>query len=262
MLAGGALALDAVPGLAAQRSDLACINYTSGTGGAPRGVMLSHGAILHNLEGAAELLAEDFGWGEEVFVSFLPLSHALEHTCGQFWPIALGAQIYYAESLEKLAANIEEVRPTVLIVVPRLFELLRGRIMKAMEKQGRFPRFLLDQALAIGARRDGGSLRPRDRLMEFLVERMLRPKIRARFGGRVKAMVCGGAPLNLEVGRFFDALGLTVLQGYGETETAPIVSCNRPKAGIRLETVGPPLCNTEVRIAETAVNQQAEQTPL
>ena len=250
LLAGAAIALDAVPGLAAQRSDLACIIYTSGTGGAPRGVMLSHGAILHNLEGAVELLSEDFGWDEEVFLSFLPLSHALEHTGGQFWPIALGAQIFYAESLEKLAANIEEVRPTVLIVVPRLFELLRTRIMKAMEKQGRLARLLLAQALAIGARRHDGSLRARDRIMEILVERMLRPKIRARFGGRLKAMVCGGAPLNLEVARFFDALGLTVLQGYGETEAAPIVSCNRPKAGIRLETVGPPLRSTEVRIAE------------
>jgi len=250
LLSGGAIALDAVPGLAAQRSDLACIIYTSGTGGAPRGVMLSHGAILHNLEGAVELLAEDFGWDEEVFLSFLPLSHALEHTGGQFWPIALGAQIFYAESLEKLAANIEEVRPTVLIVVPRLFELLRGRIMKAMEKQGRFAQFLLEQALSIGNSRSGSQLSMRDRMMNVLIDRFLRPKVRARFGGRVKAMVCGGAPLNLEVGRFFDALGLTVLQGYGETEAAPIVACNRPKAGIRLETVGPPLRNTEVRIAE------------
>ena len=250
LLAGGAIALDAVPGLAAQRGDLACIIYTSGTGGAPRGVMLSHGAILHNVEGAVELLAEDFGWDEEVFLSFLPLSHALEHTGGQYWPIALGAQIYYAEGLEKLAANIEEVRPTVLIVVPRLFELLRGRMLKAMEKQGRFAGLLLDRALAIGARQEGARPGLLDRLMDLLVERMLRSKVRERFGGRVKAMVCGGAPLNLEVARFFAALGVTVLQGYGETEAAPIVSCNRPKAGIRLETVGPPLRNTEVRIAE------------
>lgn len=233
----------------AQRSDLACIIYTSGTGGAPRGVMLSHGALLHNVEGAIELLAEDFGWDEEVFLSFLPLSHALEHTGGELWPIGLGAQIYYAESLEKLAANIEEVRPTILIVVPRLFELLRGKIMKSIEKQGRLAQFLLDRALAIGGRSNGGRRRLINWPMNLLLDYTLRPKVRARFGGRLKALVSGGAPLNPEVGRFFEALGITILQGYGLTESAPIVSCNRPKVGIRLETVGPPLGNTEVRIA-------------
>jgi long-chain acyl-CoA synthetase len=250
LMAAETLAVDALPGLVARRADPACIIYTSGTGGAPRGVILSHGAILHNVEGAIDLLAADFGWDEEVFLSFLPLSHALEHTAGQFWPIGLGAQIHYAESLEKLAANIEEVRPSVLIVVPRLFELLRGRMLKTIEKQGRFAQFLLNQALAIGARSRDGRPRLLDRPMDLLIERTLRPKIRARFGGRLKALVSGGAPLNPEVGLFFQSLGLTILQGYGLTETAPIVSCNRPSAGIRLNTVGPPFRNTEVRIVE------------
>ena len=119
------------------RDDLACIIYTSGTGGAPRGVQQHHGAILHNVEGCTDIISTDFGWDDEVFLSFLPASHAYEHTGGQHFPIALGAQIYYAESLEKLAANIEEVQPTIMVVVPRLFEMLRARIMKTHRRQRR-----------------------------------------------------------------------------------------------------------------------------
>ncbi|WP_339693745.1 AMP-binding protein, partial [uncultured Parasphingorhabdus sp.] len=109
------------------RDETACIIYTSGTGGKPRGVMQHHGAILHNTKGPAEVIETDFGWDEEVFLSFLPLSHAYEHSAGQFFPIGLGAQIFYSEGLEKLASNIEEVRPTIMVVVPRLFEVLRAR---------------------------------------------------------------------------------------------------------------------------------------
>lgn len=233
-----------------RREDLACIIYTSGTGGAPRGVMQHHGAILHNVNGCIVVISEDFGWGDEVFLSFLPLSHAYEHSGGQFLPIGLGGQIYYAEGLEKLAANIEEVRPTIMVVVPRLFEVLRARIVKAVEKQGGLGARLLAQALAIGARRANGGVRLVDRPAELAVNLLLKPKIGRRFGGRMKAMVSGGAPLNPEIGVFFDSLGITLLQGYGQTEAAPVVSCNRPSAGIRMETVGPPLANTEVRIAE------------
>ena len=233
-----------------RREDLACLIYTSGTGGAPRGVMQHHGAILHNVEGCAEVIAEDFGWGDEVFLSFLPASHAYEHSGGQFFPIGLGAQIYYSEGLEKLASNIEEVRPTIMVVVPRLFEVLRQRILKSVEKQGAFPNYLLQRALTIGAKDYAGGVPLWDRPMDFLLGRTLRPKINARFGGRIKAMVSGGAPLNPDVGIFFHALGLTVLQGYGQTEAGPVISCNRPKAGIKMDTVGPPLRNTEIRIAE------------
>ncbi len=232
------------------RNDLACLIYTSGTGGAPRGVRLHHGAILCNVGGAAAVIAEDFGWEKEVFLSFLPLSHAYEHTGGQFLPIGLGAQIYYAESLEKLAANIEEVRPTIMVVVPRLFEMLRTRIIKQVEKQGKLPSKLLDLALSIGSRKLSGNRRITDVPLDFLVDKALRPKIRAKFGGRMKALVSGGAPLNPEVGTFFDALGLTLLQGYGQTEAAPVISCNRPRDGIRMDTVGAPLKGVEVRIAE------------
>jgi long-chain acyl-CoA synthetase len=232
------------------RNDLACIIYTSGTGGAPRGVMQHHGAILHNVAGCTALVAEDFGVDEEVFLSFLPASHAYEHSGGQMFPIGLGGQIYYAEGLDKLSANIEEVGPTIMFVVPRLFEVLRQRILKQVEKQGRLARFMMAQALAIGGRTHRGERGMLDGPMDYLVGRTLRPKVAARFGGRMKALVSGGAPLNPEVGIFFDALGLTLLQGYGQTEAAPVISCNRPKVGLRMDTVGPPLKDTEVRIAE------------
>ncbi len=232
------------------RRDLACIIYTSGTGGAPRGVMQHHGAILHNVNGCITIIAEDFGWGDEVFLSFLPLSHAYEHTGGQHLPIGLGGQIYYAEGLEKLAANIEEVRPTIMVVVPRLFEVLRTRISKAIEKQGGAGQKLLARALAVGARRYEGRLRLADRPSQWAVDLLFKPKIAKKFGGRLKAMVSGGAPLNPEIGVFFQSLGLTFLQGYGQTEAAPVISCNRPSAGLKMDTVGPPMAHTEVRIAE------------
>ena len=233
------------------RGTTACLIYTSGTGGAPRGVMQHHGAILCNVAGAAEVLINDFGVdAEERFLSFLPLSHAYEHTGGQFLPIGVGAQIYYSEGLEKLASNIEETQPTFMVVVPRLFEVLRTRIMKQVEKQGRVANALMDTALAVGERRESGSKRFGDGLREFAVEKLLRPKIRHKFGGRMKAMVSGGAPLNPEVGIFFDSMGLTMLQGYGQTEAGPVISCNRPAAGIAMASVGPPLRGVEVRIAE------------
>ena len=232
------------------RGDLACLIYTSGTGGAPRGVRQHHGAILHNVAACTDVIANDFGWDDEVFLSFLPASHAYEHTGGQHFPIGLGAQIYYAESLEKLAANIEEVRPTLMVVVPRLFEMLRARILKTIEKSGGLSQHLLTRALSIGQKRSEGRLPLWDRPMDAILSLTLRKKISAKFGGRIKAMVSGGAPLNPEVGLFFDALGLTMLQGYGQTESGPVISCNRPKTGIRMDTVGPPLLATEVRFAE------------
>ncbi|MXP44499.1 AMP-dependent synthetase/ligase [Allopontixanthobacter sediminis] len=233
-----------------RRTDTACIIYTSGTGGAPRGVMQHHGAILCNVAGAAAIVEEDFGIGNERFLSFLPLSHAYEHTGGQYLPIGMAAEIFYSEGLDKLASNIEEVRPTIMVVVPRLFEVLRTRIMKQIEKQGKLANYMMDRALAIGENKRGGRTRLRDRPMNLILEKALRPKIRAKFGGRIKAMVSGGAPLNPDVGIFFDAMGLTMLQGYGQTESGPIISCNRPSAGISMDGVGPPMRGVEVRIAE------------
>ncbi|MEM6267116.1 MAG: AMP-dependent synthetase/ligase, partial [Pseudomonadota bacterium] len=232
------------------RDQTACLIYTSGTGGAPRGVKQHHGSILCNAAGAAEILINDFGLDDERFLSFLPLSHAYEHTGGQYLPISVGAEIFYSEGLEKLASNIEEVQPTMMVVVPRLFEVLRTRIIKQIDKQGKVARFMMGSALKISDKAKEGRKRKRDRPLDFVVERTLRPKIRARFGGRLKALVSGGAPLNPDVGNFFDAMGLTMLQGYGQTEAGPVISCNRPKVGLKMDTVGPPMRGVELKIAE------------
>lgn len=238
-------------GDAMKRDDTACLIYTSGTGGAPRGVMQHHGAILHNAAGAAEVLVNDFGIGdEEVFLSFLPLSHAYEHSGGQFLPIMVGAQIYYSEGLEKLVSNIEETRPTIMVVVPRLFEVIRARMIKSVEKQGKLANWMLNQALRVGEKDYERRMGVLDRPVDIILDKLFRPKIQKRFGGRMKALVSGGAPLNPEIGVFFHSIGLTLLQGYGQTEAGPVISCNRPSAGIKMDTVGPPLMNTEVRIAD------------
>jgi len=235
----------------AQRHDLACLIYTSGTGGAPRGVRQHHGAILQNVAAASAIIEEDFEPAPDVFLSFLPLSHAYEHTCGQFVGIGLGAQTYYAEGLEKLAANMEEVRPTLMVVVPRLFEVLRTRIAKGIEKQGGTAITLFNNALRLGRKRyeRGGTLPLFDRAFDAVLDRTVRKRVQARFGGRLKALVSGGAPLNPDVGMFFESLGLTLCQGYGQTEAGPLISCNRPAARIKMHSVGPALRGTQIRIA-------------
>ena len=253
LVQGGEAHLEATKARALElkREDVACLIYTSGTGGAPRGVMQHHGAILHNAAGAAEVLVNDLGIGdEEVFLSFLPLSHAYEHSGGQFLPIMVGAQIYYSEGLEKLLSNIEESRPTIMVVVPRLFEVIRARMIKSVEKQGKLANWMLNQALRVGEKDYERRMGVLDRPVDLILNKLFRPKIQQRFGGRMKALVSGGAPLNPEIGVFFHSIGLTLLQGYGQTEAGPVISCNRPSVGLKMDTVGPPLMNTEVRIAD------------
>ncbi len=229
--------------------DTACFIYTSGTGGRPKGVMLSHGNILANVAGAAALL-EEVGLGEEVFLSFLPLSHAYEHTAGLFLPMAISAQIYYAGSVESLARDLLEARPTIVTCVPRLFEVLRQRISRQVERSGGLRARLFAEAQRLGAARyRGAPMSLRERWMDRLLDRLVRRKIQERFGGRLKALVSGGAALNYEVGLFFVAFGLPLLQGYGQTEASPVISCNPPHR-CRIETVGPPLPGVEVRLAE------------
>ena len=230
--------------------ELACIIYTSGTGGAPKGVMLSHGAILANIAGATEVLKE-LGLGDDVFFSFLPLSHAYEHTVGQFLPIALGAEIYYAESVDRVAVDFAEVKPTIFSAVPRFFEVIQQRILHGIRKQGGLRQRLFEWTVLLGQRRyeQPGSLGPGARLANLLLDRVVRNSIRARFGGRLKAMVSGGAALDPGLAVFFQAIGLPLFQGYGQTEAAPLISVNRPSRP-RLHTVGPPIAGVEARIAD------------
>jgi long-chain acyl-CoA synthetase len=233
-----------------QIDDTAVIIYTSGTGGAPKGVMLSHKAIMHNCEGARDAL-EEIGLADEVFLSFLPLSHSYEFMAGLFFPISIAAQIYYAEGIEHLSRNLTEVRPTIMTAVPRLYEVMHGRITKGVAQAGGLKAKLFTAAADLGAREyeNPGSLSFGEMITNALVEKLVRKKVRASFGGRLKALVSGGAPLNYEIGLFFTALGLLLLQGYGQTESAPLISVNRPNR-IKLKSVGPPVKNTEVKIAE------------
>jgi long-chain acyl-CoA synthetase len=234
---------------AIEPDDTACLIYTSGTGGIPKGVMTTHRNIIANCHGAHRVL-EQLGLGDEVFLSFLPLSHSYEHTAGEMFPISIGAQIYFAEGAETLAANMLEARPTIMTAVPRLYETLHQRIRLGVERKGGLSQKMFQQAVAIGRKRLGAErTRLGERLVDPLLDRTVRSKVRERFGGRLKAMVSGGAPLNPEIGRFFLALGVTVLQGYGQTEAGPVITCNLP-ARIKIDTVGPPLDGVRLSIAE------------
>ena len=248
--AGGSIEEIAEKSASIGRTETACLIYTSGTGGVPKGVMLSHGAILCNCKGAHQVLVE-LGLSDEVFLSFLPLSHSYEHTAGLMFPLSLGAQIYYAEGVDKLASNMVEVRPTIMTAVPRLYETMHGRITRGVAQQGGFKAKLFAKAVELGARRVRGdrALSPVEKVIDMVLDRLVRTKVKQRFGGRLKALVSGGAPLNYDIGVFFTALGLRLLQGYGQTESAPIVSCNLPNK-VRIETVGPPMVDVEVRIAD------------
>ncbi|MBV9551249.1 MAG: long-chain fatty acid--CoA ligase [Alphaproteobacteria bacterium] len=229
--------------------DIACIIYTSGTGGLPKGVLLSHRNILANCRGAFHLL-EMLGLGDEVFLSFLPLSHSYEHTAGLMFPISIGAQIYFAEGADTLAANLLEARPTIMTAVPRLYETMHQRIRRGIEREKGLKRRLFEKAVAVGRKRlTDEPLSAGERLIDPLLEKLVRDKVRARFGGRLKAMVSGGAPLNPEIGSFFLALGVELLQGYGQTEAAPVIACN-PPGDIAIDSVGPALRGVEIKIAE------------
>src|SRR5271155_2445779 len=236
--------------LAAIRPDeTACLIYTSGTGGIPKGVMTTHRNIIANCRGAYRVL-EQLGLGDEVFLSFLPLSHSYEHTAGEMFPISIGAQIYFAEGAETLAANLLEARPTIMTAVPRLYETLHRRILLGVERKGRMTRRLFGKTVAIGRKRASlTTLSLGERLIDPALDRLVRAGVRRRFGGRLKAMVSGGAPLNSEIGSFFLAPGGTLLQGYGQTEAGPVISCNSPSR-IKIDAVGPPLDGVRVRVAD------------
>ena len=252
VLAQGEAASDDIDDIVASlsRTDVACLIYTSGTGGNPKGVMLRHESLMLNCKGACALL-QKLGIGNDIFLSFLPLSHAYEHTAGLFFPISIDAQIYYAESVEKLSENLLEARPTVMISVPRLYDVLRARILSAVNQRGGLKAHLFLKAVALGTREHEhpGSLNPAYRVLNRLLDRLVRRKVQQRFGGRLKAMISGGAALNPEVGTFFTALGVRLLQGYGQTEAGPVISCNEPDS-VNLNSVGPPLLGVDLKLAD------------
>jgi long-chain acyl-CoA synthetase len=230
------------------RKDLACIIYTSGTTGNPKGVMLSHGGILSNCEGAKEILNSLVKKDPPVFLTWLPLSHSYEHTV-QYVQISLGAKVYYAESLEKLLANMSDARPTIMTAVPRFYQNLYSKISLNLSKQKGIKKKLIEKTIILGVKiLNKETLIFNEKILNFWCEKLVRKKIKNQFGGRLKAFVSGGGALDQKIGEFLNSIGLPTLQGYGLTETSPVVSCNIP-GKIKIETVGPPFKTHEVKIA-------------
>ncbi len=228
---------------------LACLIYTSGTGGAPKGVMLPHRSILSNCRGAFELL-RPLRLRDEIYLSYLPTSHSYEHTVGTFFLPSLGTEIVYCRGVEHLAADMMSVRPTILATVPRVLEVIRSRVLAQVGRQPAWQQMLFRRALDIGLKRVARRrLTPTEHLLDLLLDRLVRAKVRARFGGHLKAAMSGGARLEPEVGRFFLALGLLIMQGYGQTEAGPVISANPPDA-IRIDSVGRVLQGVELRLAD------------
>jgi len=233
-----------------KRSDTACIIYTSGTGGNPKGVMLSHGAMLSNCTGAKILLKNLLeGMNEIKFLSWLPLSHSYEHTL-QFFTLGIGAQIYYSEGIDKLVINMGEVSPHFMTAVPRFYDSLHTRISQGLKKQGKLSQSLFAATLRLGKKKyKGEKLSFIENITDKILNKLVRKKVNKRFGGSLKALISGGSALNFEVGLYLTALGLPLLQGYGQTETAPVVSANPPEK-VKLDTVGPLFHGVKVKIAE------------
>jgi len=238
---------DKIINLSLKRKSPACIIYTSGTGGNPKGVILSHGGILNNLEGACEILKPLID-KRPIFLTWLPLSHSYEHTV-QFVQIAVGAKVFYAEKIEKLLDNISEAKPTIMTAVPRFYQNLYNKININMRKTKGFKAKLIKLTIELGTKK---LLKKKMSLLEKIINSILdllvRKKIKKQFGGNLKAFVSGGGALDKEIGQFLNSIGLPTLQGYGLTETSPVVSCN-PIDKIRVETVGLPFKGNKVKIA-------------
>jgi len=228
--------------------DLACLIYTSGTGGLPKGVMLSHGSISANIKGVKKMLSKVRLDDQQRFLSLLPLSHSYEHTGGLHLPIRMASEIWYCESVEQVAKNLQEAKPTLMIAVPRLYEVLHDRIENGLKAKGGLSEKLFRKAVALGLKKlDGERLSFIEALWDRLLERLVRAKVRRRLGGRLQYFCSGGAPLNPDIGRFFLAIGVGILQGYGQTEASPVISVN-PPGDIRISTVGTAVPGVEIKI--------------
>jgi len=231
-----------------KRSMPACIIYTSGTSGNPKGVILSHGGILSNCEGAVELLKPLIKKKNPIFLTWLPLSHSYEHTV-QFIQIILGAKVYYAESLEKLISNMSIAKPTIMTAVPRFYQNLYAKINMNFKKETGIKRKLINSTLELGKKSlKNTKLNFNEKILNFFCNTLVRKKIQKQFGGNLQAFVSGGGALDQNIGEFLNAIGLPTLQGYGLTEASPVVSCNLPYL-VKVETVGPPFRSNKVKIA-------------
>jgi len=233
------------------RDDLASIIYTSGTTGVPKGVMLSHGNFLSNVEGSLQVIKVDHN---DSFLSFLPLSHVFERMAGHFLAFHCGATIAYAESIETVAENLQEVHPTLMTSVPRFFEKVYARILESLEEDSALKKKIFFWALDVGKQAIVYKLKklPLPGLLKTkynIANKLVYSKLRERVGGRIRIFISGGAPLSREIAEFFNSAGLTLLEGYGLTETSPVITVN-PEENFKFGSAGLPLPNVEVAIAE------------
>ena len=230
------------------RKDIACIIYTSGTGGNPKGVMLSHGGILSNCEGAVEML-KPILTKKTKFLTWLPLSHSYEHTV-QFVQISIGAQIYYAEAIDKLINNMSECKPEIMTAVPRFYQNLYQKISNTFKKQSGLKLKLINLTIKLGIKDlEKKNFNFSERVINKICDFLVRKKIKNQLGGNLKAFISGGAALDKDIGNFLNSIGLPTLQGYGLTEASPVVSCN-PKNHIKVDTVGIPFKGNQIKINE------------
>jgi long-chain acyl-CoA synthetase len=229
---------------------LATLIYTSGTTGAPKGVMLTHDNFISNMRAVTQVLPLN---DSDIVLSFLPLSHSFERLGGYYATLYLGGTIAYAEGIDQVPDNIQEIRPTVMCSVPRLYEKMHARVLNMVEKGPPLKRKLFFWSLGvgsevskiIGAKKEmPAALKIKHRVADKLVF----TKLRDRMGGRLRFFVSGGAPLAREIAEFFHAAGILILEGYGLTETTPVITANRPDS-YKLGSVGQPLANLEVKIA-------------
>jgi long-chain acyl-CoA synthetase len=231
-----------------QPDDVSCIIYTSGTGGRPKGVMLTHKNIYSNLLGAADLL-EIIGKKNNKYLSLVPLSHSYEHTAGLYLQINLGSEIYFCEGPEKFSSNLLEISPTLTTAVPRIFEVIHDRIKIQIKNKGFLIRSMFNRSIKLGKKKLTTKINVFELMEYYSYAYLVRKKINRQLGGKLRAFVSGGAALNPDIGNFFLALNIKILQGYGQTEASPLISANRPE-NIKIETVGPPVRGVEVRLGD------------
>ena len=231
-----------------KRADPACIIYTSGTQGLPKGVILSHGGILSNCEGAYELL-KTIKSPDLTFLTWLPLSHSYEHAV-QFVQIILEAKVFYNKSIETLLPTIKIAKPHIMTAVPRFYNNLHAKMMINLKNQSNFKQNLFNKTIQLGTKKFKNiKLSFIDQIINSILDKLVRKKVKNNFGGRLEAFISGGGPLDGQVGEALNALGLKTLQGYGLTETSPVVSCNLLNK-VKVDTVGPIFPGVEVKLSE------------
>ncbi len=231
-----------------KRKDPACIIYTSGTQGLPKGVILSHGGILSNCEGAYELL-KTIKSPDLTFLTWLPLSHSYEHAV-QFVQIILEAKVFYNKSIETLLPTVKIAQPHIMTAVPRFYNNLHAKMKINLKNQSNFKQNLFNKTIQLGTKKFKSiKLSFSENIINLILDKLVRKKVKNNFGGRLEAFISGGGPLDSQVGEALNALGLKTLQGYGLTETSPVVSCNLLNK-VKVDTVGPIFPGVEVKLAE------------